>query len=213
MRKGIPTPKWTLLIVLALTGQPAYSQHKQSEKHSSSAVLDDPYRARVKHTSFISPSGEKVLRHEIVISATLDDAWRSMTTSEGLMSFMAPVARIELKTGGAFESNYKFGSKLGDPGTIRNQVLSYVPSEMLSLKINLTEQFPSEPRNAGTLFAVLTFQKIDEGHVKVAEAMIGWKEGPEWDKVYGFFDAGNAYTLAQMCKRLEQGPVDWMKIK
>jgi hypothetical protein len=72
-----------------------------------------------------------------------------MVTSEGLISFMAPVARIELKTGGAFQSNYKVGSKLGDPGTIRNQVLSYLPLEMLSLKIELTEQFPPGPQKRG----------------------------------------------------------------
>jgi hypothetical protein len=201
-----------LTALLLLSASAALSQSKKSDKHTSEAAAD-PYAARVKRTSFVSPSGERVLRHEVIVSATLQEAWDSMTTSEGLMSFMAPVVRVELKTGGLFQSSYKVGSKLGDPGTITNHVLSYVPLEMFSIKVNLTDQFPAEPREAGTLFSVLTFQKTDDRHVKVAEAMVGWKQGPDWDKVYGFFDWGNSYTLGQLCKRFEEGPVDWSKKK
>jgi hypothetical protein len=31
--------------------------------------------------------------------------------------------------------------------------------------------------------------------------MAGWGEGPEWDKVYGFFEKGNQWTLQQLVKK------------
>lgn len=163
----------------------------------------------VKNTSFVAPTGERVLRHEAIVNGSLADVWNTFTTSEGLMTFMAPVVRMELKTGGVFDSNYRVGSKLGDPGTIHNQVLNYVPMEMFSIKVTLTDQFPERPRQAGTLFAVLTFKEAGAKQVLVTISMLGWGTGEDWDQVYKFFDRGNAYTMAELARRFEQGPVAW----
>jgi uncharacterized protein YndB with AHSA1/START domain len=118
----------------------------------------DEYKKRkvspVKNTSFVAPSGERVLRNEAFVNGSLADVWNAFTTSEGLITFMAPVVHIQLKTGGIFDSNYHVRSKLGDPGTIHNTVLNYIPMEMFSIKVGLTEQFPERPRQTGTLFAV-----------------------------------------------------------
>jgi uncharacterized protein YndB with AHSA1/START domain len=165
----------------------------------------------VKNTSFVAPSGERVLRHEVTVKASLAEVWKAVTTSEGLMSFMAPVVHMELKTGGAFDSSYRVGSKLGDPGTIHNQVLNYVPLEMFSIKVNLTKQFPPRLRDAGTLFAVLTFKDVGTRQVLVRESMLGWGDGEDWNQVYEFFSWGNAFTLGQLARRFERGPVDWNK--
>lgn len=172
---------------------------------------EDEYMKRVKNTSFVAPSGERVLRHEVTVNAGLTDVWEALTTSEGLMSFMAPVVHVELKTGGVFDSNYRVGSKLGDPGAIHNRVLNYVPMEMFSIKVNLTEQFPPRPRDAGTLFAVLTFKDAGGKQALVSESMLGWGEGEDWNQVYEFFNRGNAFTLGQLARRFEKGPVDWSK--
>ena len=163
----------------------------------------------VKNSSFVAPSGERVLRHEVLVKGDLADVWNAVTTSEGEMSFMAPVVRVELKTGGAFESNYRLGSKIGDPGTIHNTVLNYVPMEMFSIKVGLTDQFPARPREAGTLFAVLNFKEAGAHQVLVTISMVGWGAGEDWDQVYKFFDRGNSYTMAALAKRFEQGPAVW----
>jgi uncharacterized protein YndB with AHSA1/START domain len=163
----------------------------------------------VKNTSFVAPSGERVLRHEAFVNGSLADVWNAFTTSEGLMTFMAPVVHMELKTGGVFDSNYHVGSKLGDPGTIHNTVLNYIPMEMFSIKVGLTEQFPERPRQAGTLFAVLMFQEAGANQVLVTLSMLGWGSGEDWDTVYQFFDRGNAYTMAELARRFDRGPVAW----
>jgi uncharacterized protein YndB with AHSA1/START domain len=164
---------------------------------------------QVKNSSFVTPAGERVLRHEITVNGSLADVWNAFTTSEGLMTFMAPVVHMELKTGGVFDSNYRVGSKLGDPGTIHNQVLNYIPLEMFSIKVGLTDQFPEGPRKAGTLFAVLTFKDAGAKQSLVTISMLGWGSGEDWDAVYKHFDRGNSYTIAELARRFDQGPVAW----
>ena len=118
---------------------------------------------------------------------------------------------MELKTGGVFDSNYRVGSKLGDPGTIHNQVLNYIPMEMFFIKVGLTDQFPERPRQAGTLFAVLTFKDAGVKQALVTISMLGWENGEDWNQVYNFFDRGNAYTMAELARRFDQGPVVWKR--
>jgi len=169
----------------------------------------DAYAQRIKNTSFVAASGERVLRHEVIVNASLSDVWSALTTSEGLMSFMAPMVRMELKTGGVFESNYRVGSKPGDPDNIHNQVLNYVPMEMFSIKVGLTKQFPQRPREAGTLFSVIKLEDLGNRRVRVTESMLGWGEGTDWNQVYELFDRGNAYTLSELARRFDEGPRVW----
>ena len=181
-----------------------------ARKHAAAgAQKGGDYGARVKNSSFVTSSGERVLRHEIVVNGSLADVWNALTTSEGLKSFMAPAVRVELKTGGRFDSNYRPGSTPDDPDSIHNQVLNYVPMEMFSIKVGLTKQFPARPREAGTLFAVLNLREAGPRQVAVTESMLGWGAGADWDDVYAKFDRGNAYTLAELAKRFDQGPVSW----
>lgn len=173
----------------------------------------DEYKKRkkpeVKNTSFVAPSGERVLRHETLVNAGVAEVWKTLSTSEGWMTFMAPTVHMELKTGGVFDSNYHLGAKLGDPGTIHNQVLNYVPMEMFSIKVGLTDQFPQRPREAGTLFAVITLKDAGPNQALVTISMLGWGQGDDWDLVYRHFDRGNSYTMAELARRFEQGPFAW----
>jgi uncharacterized protein YndB with AHSA1/START domain len=170
---------------------------------------DKEYTAKVANTSYVAPTGERVLRHEIDIPAPLADVWTTMTTSEGIRSFIAPVTLLELKSGGCFCTNYTPGTKIGDPGTINNRVLSYIPRQMLSAKINLVDIFPPKPRAENTLFLVMEFSERDPHTTHVKASLLGFGEGDEWNKVYRFFDTGNAYTFGQLYKRFVVGPKKW----
>jgi hypothetical protein len=163
----------------------------------------------IQDTSFKAPNGERVQRLDIVVASTVKDVWTVVSTSEGWMSFMAPSVALELKTGGAFQSNYRVGAKVGDPGTITNTVLAYVPMQMFAMRIGLTEAFPQEVREANTLFSVLTMEDAGPGRVKISEMMLGWREGPGWDTTWKFFLQGNRRTLLDLYNRFAEGPVDW----
>lgn len=163
----------------------------------------------IRDTSFTAPNGERVQRLDILVPGTVKDVWSAVSSSEGWMSFMAPAVALELKTGGTFHSNYRVGAKLGDPGTIMNTVLAYVPMQMFAMRIGLTDAFPKEVREANTLFSVLTMEDAGPGQVKVSEMMLGWRDGPGWDRTWRFFLQGNQKTLLGLYKRFAEGPADW----
>ncbi len=162
----------------------------------------------VRNTSY-EVEGQRVLRHEGIVGAGLEQVWTTCTTADGMRTYLAPVVEFELKTGGKYDTNYRPGSRIGDAGTIQNVVLAYLPRKMLSFKVGLTDRFPAGPRQAGTLFAILEFERISDQKTKVTISMAGWGTGPDWEQVYEFFDRGNAYTLAALQARFVNGPVNW----
>ena len=178
----------TLLVGQALPQSPS-TQHAGHPKPVHSKTSADV--TSVRNTSY-GVGSERVLRHEGIVDATVEQIWTTCTTAEGIRTYLAPVVAFELKTGGKYDTNYRPGSKIGDKGTIHNMVLAYLPEKMLAFKVGLTDRFPVGPREAGTLFAVLEFTKEAPNKVKVTISMAGWGSGPEWDEVYTFFDRGNA---------------------
>ncbi len=165
----------------------------------------------VRNTSFVLPGGERVLRQEFVVPASREEVWKTMTTTEGLRTFLSPTVFVELKTGGRFDSNYRLDARLSDPDTIHNTVLAYVPLEMFAIRIGLTDRFPRGPRESGTLFSVLTLHDAGSGRTKMVESVVGFGAGPDWDNVYAFFERGNAHEFIVLEKRFRDGPTDWSR--
>ncbi len=174
------------------------------------ALPDKDYTAKVTDRSFTAPDGERVLRLEIVIpDVTTKRVWEAASTSEGLRGWVAPVADVEMKTGGRYYTNYNPRARIGDEGTIYNTVLTYVPLEMVAIHVKLGPRiFPESVANAERLSAILEFRDTPGG-VRVSETMTGWQSGEDWDKVYKFFQTGNAYVLGQLYKRFAVGPRAW----
>jgi uncharacterized protein YndB with AHSA1/START domain len=138
--------------------------------------------------------------------------WEAASTSEGLRGWVAPVTEVELKTGGHYYTNYNPKAKIGDEGTIYNSVLTYVPLEMVAIHVKLgTKIFPESVANADRLSAIMEFSDTGNGGVRVFETMTGWLSGEDWDKVYKFFQTGNAYVLGQLHKRFAEGPRVWTR--
>ncbi len=69
-------------------------------------------------SSYRLPSGERVLRQEAVVAASRARVWEAFSTSEGLRSFVAPVAAIHLEIGGDWEASYDLHGGLGSPANI-----------------------------------------------------------------------------------------------
>ena len=176
------------------------------------ALPDKEYTAKVSDRSYTAPNGERVQRLEIVIpNVTTKQVWEAASTSEGLRGWVAPVTEVELKTGGHYYTNYNPKANIGDEGTIYNSVLTYVPLEMVAIHVKLgTKIFPESVANADRLSAIMEFKDTADG-VRVYETMTGWQSGEDWDKVYKFFQTGNAYVLGQLYKRFAVGPREWTR--
>ena len=150
---------------------------------------------------------EKSLIKEIVIDKDIELVWEKFTTEEGLISFFAPEVNFELSVGGPFEMLFDLKMPIGLQGSEDCKILSFLPPKMISFSWNNPPKF-EHIRNEKT-WVVIEFQQIEAAKTHIILTHLGWKEDPEWEGAYEYFD--NAWDI--VLKRLEYSiikePVDW----
>ncbi len=156
---------------------------------------------KVENTSYTNQSGEKVLRLETTLPVDLTSAWQLFTTDDKLKKWIAPVAHIELKSGGSIVTNYDSTKTLLDSSSIHLPIIGYIEKELLVLKVLLNNHFPEGVRNTDqNLQEFIQFIQVDDNHTKIVSSMIGWGKGSDWDKTYNFFVKGNEWTYQELLK-------------
>jgi uncharacterized protein YndB with AHSA1/START domain len=152
-------------------------------------------------------AAERAIDKEVVIAASLGQAWEAWTTREGITSFFAPDARIEAKVGGAFQIHFDPGAPAGAKGADDMRFLSLQPRRMLSFDWNAPPSLP-EARQQRT-FVIVRLVPLDDKTTRVTLHHTGWGDGGEWDKAFAYFDRAWGFVLGNLKKRFEQGPIDW----
>jgi uncharacterized protein YndB with AHSA1/START domain len=138
------------------------------------------------------------LVHEGIVEASLDEVWTSFTTSEGLRTWLAPHAEIDLRVGGLMRTHYDPLGRLGDPQTIENSILSFEPRRMLSVRVSKApEGFPF-PNAIRQMWTVVYFEEAGPDRTRVREVSLGFDAEPESQRMRAFFNQGNATTLGQL---------------
>ncbi len=159
------------------------------------------YGQNIKNTSYTTHSGERVLRLECTLPVSITEAWQSFTLDGKLKKWMAPLAHIELRSGGYILTNYDTTKKLSDSSSIGLPIMSFIENELLVLKVNLNNHFVKSVRESdGNLQEIIQFKKIGENHTKIVSSMIGWGVGPDWEMTYDFFLKGNLWTYEELLK-------------
>lgn len=158
------------------------------------------------------PDGVRTLCHEIVVAAPRSEVWALWSTTPGLSSWVAPLAAIDLRIGGLWEASYTPGARLGAPGNIRNRVLSFVPEEMLSIRVDAAPPGFAHAELVKTLWTVVELESVDAAHTRVRVSMAGYGAGSGFDALHAQFDRGNASTLRMLARRIDDGPVDWRRL-
>ena len=155
----------------------------------------------------LSTAGERAITKEIVLDATVEQAWQAWTTRAGIVSFFAPDANIEARVGGPFEIHMDPLAEPGMKGADEMRYMAMQPMKMLSFDWNAPPSLP-EVRKQRT-FVVIHFEPVGEKQTRLTMTHIGWGEGGEWDKAYAYFDRAWGNVLANLKKRFDSGPVDW----
>jgi hypothetical protein len=162
-------------------------------------VILNTVAAQVKNTSYVTSTGEKVLQLEAIVPTDIKSAWQLFTTDEGLKKWIAPVVHIEYSVGGSIVTNYDKDKLISDPSSIKLPIINYLENQMLTLKVNLNNNFPESCRNSdGNLQEVVQFKEAGPGQTRIVSSMIGWGTGPDWDKTYSFFEKGNTWTYQEL---------------
>lgn len=156
---------------------------------------------KIKNTSYVTKTGEKVLRLEMIVPVDKAKAWELFTTDAQLKKWIAPSAHIELRTGGYILTNYDSSKSLSDSTSIKLAIINYIEEELLTLKVKLNNNFPASTRNEDeNLQEIIQFENAGNGNTKLISSMVGWGKRTDWDKVYKFFEKGNTWTYEEMNK-------------
>jgi uncharacterized protein YndB with AHSA1/START domain len=143
---------------------------------------------------------------EAVVEAPVDTVWAAWATSDGLRSWLAPHAEIDLRVGGLMRTNYSARGALGDPQTIENTVLSFEPKRMLSIQVSRAPDTFPFPNAIRQMWTVIYFEPAGPGRTRVRVASLGFTPDDESQRMRAFFDRGNAATLQQLQRRFPAQP-------
>jgi uncharacterized protein YndB with AHSA1/START domain len=163
----------------------------------------------VKNTSYVALDTTRVLQQSLVVPSSIKEIWAALTTTEGIKTWAVPVANVDFRVGGIWESSYNRSGSIGAPGNIKNRYLSYLPMRMISFQaINAPPTF-QYPEVLSEVFSVIELEELGPRSVRVTASVVGFKNNEAHDVVYKFFDNGNASTLRNLYQRFMNGPTDW----
>jgi uncharacterized protein YndB with AHSA1/START domain len=148
-------------------------------------------------------AAEPPIEVDVVVTASLDDAWNAWTTVEGVKSFFAPAARIDARPDGAYEIFFDPSAPEGRRGADGMRVLVSEPKRRFAFTWNAPEQFPAA--RAQRTRVTLVFTPLAERSTRVALTHDGFGEGEEWAKVRAYFEhAWKEIVLPRLVKRFEE---------
>jgi len=135
---------------------------------------------------------------ESEVDASVDDVWTAFTTTEGLQSWVSPLADIDFKVGGKWRANYNEKGELGDATTIENTILCYDPKRMFSLKATgFPAGFPFKEAAKGT-WSIFYFEPISEQKTKITVVGLGYNDTEQSQKMRSYFAVANKYSMDQL---------------
>lgn len=136
------------------------------------------------------------------IDASVDEVWKAFSTSQGLQSWMAPIATIEMSIGGKLKSNYNPEGKIGDETTIESTILAYDPKRMLSLKATKYPKGFAFADAAKSSWSVFYFSELPSSRTKLTIVGLGYTEDEQSQKMRSFFTTANKHSIDQLKKAL-----------
>jgi uncharacterized protein YndB with AHSA1/START domain len=144
---------------------------------------------------------EKKLIKEVVVDASVAIVWKKWTTTEGITSFFAPQADIDLAIGGKFELYFMLDNPTGEQGSEDCKILSFLPEKMLSFSWNAPPQFPTVRKQKH--WYVLEFIELTKNQTQLKLTGLGWQHSAEWNEVYNYFDRAWEMVLNNLKKSFE----------
>lgn len=105
-------------------------------------------------------SAERAIDREVVVPANVDAVWQAWTTSEGIKTFFAPDAHVELRVDGPFEIFINPYVKPGLKGADGMRIIGFQDKRMLSFTWNAPPSLPEARANRTVV--ILRFEPAGE---------------------------------------------------
>jgi len=203
-----------MLVVLAGAPSEAAAQTSKPVAGSSSTVVEAPVIKRATKSMATPPiqSGSASAQDtspvlsEAIIEAPVDAVWEAWATSDGLRSWLAPHAEIDLRVGGLMRTNYSAQGSLGDPQTIENKILSLDPRRMLSIQVSKAPDGLPFANAIQHMWTVVYFESLGTDRTRVRVVGLGFRPDAESQQMRTFFERGNAATLQLLQRHFSAKP-------
>jgi hypothetical protein len=166
----------------------------------------------VSNTSYVDAAGQKALQLSMDIPAPPHRCSRPSPRPKASRagrwpwpgSTCAPAARSSPATTPR--------PSIGDPNNIKNQIVTFIPDHLLVIRnIQAPKGFAGEGRVPEDGDGDRVRPTTAERPTRVRLTNTGYGASPEAQTVFGHFEWGNAYTLAELRKRFESGSIDRAK--
>ncbi len=141
---------------------------------------------------------------EGTVDAPVAQVWVAFTTGEGLRSWMAPHADIDLRVDGLMRVNYRAEGTLGDASTIVNRVLSFEPLRMLSIRVAKAPDDFLFPAAIQAMWTVIHFDALADARTRLRVVSMGFTPDDESQRMKAFFERGNAFTVTRLQERFRK---------
>jgi uncharacterized protein YndB with AHSA1/START domain len=150
---------------------------------------------------------EPAIELSVAVKAPVAEVWKAWTTSEGIVSFFAPEARVEARPDGPFTIIIDPYAAPGQQGADDMKVLAVEHEQLLSFTWNAPPSLP-QARQQRTV-VVLRFAPQADG-TRLTLSHLGWGSTGEWPKARAYFERAWPNVLKQLQQRFETGrPQDW----
>ena len=157
--------------------------------------------------------GTTTLDQRVVVNAPIAEVWQVLTAGEGWRSWAAPFAVVDFRLGGIIETSYRPDAQAGSPENIRNQIVAYLPKRMFAIRnVQAPPKAPFDVATFQSMHTIVLVEPLTERTTAVSCVQPGFRAGEPYDTVLTHFRWGNGWTLEQLKKRFEVGPVDWAKL-
>ncbi len=150
---------------------------------------------------------ERAIDEKITVKANVDDVWKAWTTTEGVKSFFAPDAKIELRVDGPFQVYINPFAEPGLKGADDMRIIGFQEKKMLSFNWNAPPNLPEARKQRSVV--IVRFISRGDAITDVTIHHVGWGEGGEWDKAFAYLSKAWPNVLKNLQKRFDTGPVDW----
>ncbi|WP_165853463.1 SRPBCC family protein [Aurantiacibacter aquimixticola] len=180
----------------ALATTPSVSAAAQDEQQDAAGVV-------MSEMVRISES-EMALKQSVIVDADLEQTWAFFTEPSQVMRWMAPVADVDLRTGGTIRTHYDSCASIGDANTIELTIVNFVPQHLLTLQSNLDTAREAEWMNEEiyarreNLYNVIEFTPLDRDRTQITSWGLGYGDGPTWQTMFDFFIRGNEWSFGQL---------------
>jgi uncharacterized protein YndB with AHSA1/START domain len=154
-------------------------------------------------------STTKEIRKTVVVDAPPHSVWSAWTTVDGVKTFFAPGAIIELRAGGEYSILFNPDNAPGERGAEGMRILEIEPLARLRFEWNGPPSLPEV--RAARMRVTVSLEPLNDGRTRVELVHDRWQEGEQWRQAYDYFVSAWDLVLDRLQIRFQEGPIDWAR--